>query len=35
VQTNDPATNVFKANFDRVAALVKQAKPAGAAEAKK
>jgi uncharacterized protein len=35
LQTNDPNTNVFKTNFDRVAALVRQAKPAGAADAKK
>jgi uncharacterized protein len=35
VQTNDPNTNVFKTNFDRVSALAKQAKPAGSADAKK
>jgi predicted alpha/beta superfamily hydrolase len=28
-QTNDPNTNVFKTNLDRVAAQAKQAKPAG------
>jgi predicted alpha/beta superfamily hydrolase len=35
VRTNDPNTNVFKTNFDRVAAQIKQAKPAGNADAKK
>lgn len=35
LRTNDPNTNVFKANFDRVAAQVKQAKPAGGADPKK
>jgi hypothetical protein len=35
VQTNDPNTNVFKTNLDRVAALIKQAKPAGTTDAKK
>lgn len=30
VQTNDPNANVFKTNLDRVAAQLKQAKPAGA-----
>jgi tetratricopeptide (TPR) repeat protein len=35
VQTNDPNTNVFKTNLDRVTAQAKQAKPAGGADAKK
>ena len=35
LQTNDPNTNVFKTNFDRVSALAKQPKPAPAADAKK
>jgi predicted alpha/beta superfamily hydrolase len=35
LQTNDPNTNVFKTNFDRVSALAKQPRPAPAADAKK
>jgi predicted alpha/beta superfamily hydrolase len=35
VQTNDPNTNVYKTNFDRVSELAKKAKPAGGAEEKK
>jgi hypothetical protein len=35
VRTNDPNTNVFKTNFDRVSALAKQAKPANGTDAKK
>src|SRR5215210_576836 len=34
VRTNDPNTNVFKANLDRAGALVRQAKPAGGTEEK-
>ena len=33
-RTNDPNTNLFKTNFDRVSELVKKAKPASAADAK-
>lgn len=35
VKTNDPNTNLFKTNFDRVSTLVKQAKPTGSDDAKK
>ena len=35
VRTNDPNTNVYKANLDRVSELTKKAKAAGGAEEKK
>src|ERR1044071_9827380 len=35
LRTNDPNTNVYKANFDRVSELAKKAKAAGGAEEKK